>query len=298
VPIPTDNPAGRLHAVFANLVDFKEGQSLNQAWARTLGCADGDIATLSARMTEVSTLLNDCSIAARSLQSITDVDTLLWHYPSWTAALFGFNNQNRSAAVSPRQIVSPEAVAALGTLATVLHLHAPEIDFRADFNRDSLAECRTILDELVSEIAEDSLIPESVKSRILRALNEVRRNFDFLGYRGAQALAQSASSAAQFVTLSPQAREECTSGVLDRLDGWAEKTRGFAEKLWSMLAPPVGTVYILTTGDVMGGSMIMAANPRVANAAGTLATAIRSSIEQRQIGSQSGDQLGDVDKMS
>lgn len=282
MPVPVDNPAGRLHIVLTRLVDHGEGQSLDQAWARTLDCKDGDFRSISERLAEVTSLLNDCRIAAYSLRASTDVDDLLWHFPSWSRAIFGFQ-QNRSVGVQPRKIIGPDALAGLGTFATVLHLNAPEIVFRSDIESNQISDCRRQLDELIMSVEQELLIPEQVRLSILRNLVEVAESFDFLEYRGAEHLARSANSAAQFLTLKEESRGFSTAPVLERLDRLAEKATNIFDKVWSMLAPPAGAIYILATGDVMSGGMIMATNPRVAQSMGTIATAIRAGTAQRHV---------------
>jgi hypothetical protein len=279
----TDNPAGRLHAILTRLVnEHRDDQSLDQAWARTLGCAEGDFRSLGAHLSEAAALLNNCRITAESLKSIADIDNLLYHFPAWSRAIFGFG-MGRSSGINRNVILGPDQLASLGTLSLVLHLHAPELVFRTDAEEQQLDECRSQLLDLVSSVENEPLLPEQVRSNILRALGDVIESFHFLQYRGAEHLARSANSAMQLITPSDESRGLATEPVLERLDRLAEKAKRIFESIWSMLAPPTGAIYILATGDVIGGGAIMAVNPRVAQSVATIASAIRTGVGQRQI---------------
>lgn len=282
MPVPLDNPAGRLHVVLTRLAEHPDGQSLDQAWARALDCKENDFRAIGVHLAEVTSLLNDCRTAANSLSATADVTSLLWHFPSWSKAIFGFQS-SRTTAVKARQIIGDDALASLGALATILHLHAPELSLRSDVDVGQLAECRQYLDRLIELVVDEPLIPGPVRSSILRVLGEVVESFDFLDYRGAERLARSASSAAQFITLEEASREFSTAPVLERMDTFAEKAKNIFEKIWSMLAPPTGAIYILATGDVMGGGLIMAANPQVAKSIQAIGSTIKAATDQRQI---------------
>lgn len=284
MPVTLDNPAGRLHAVFSRFVGIPGPVSIDQAWSRALGCPEGDAALLGEELTEVASLLHECIAAGRSLEASGDAEALLHELPSWSSAIFGFG-RHRSTGIQTDEILPSPAMSSLATLAMALHLHVPEWTLKPGY-ADDLESAREQLSTLKGEIAAEELIPEPIRARLSRTLGEALDSFRFLDYRGLERLARDIEAARRSLDLTPESRDLCTPGVLERIDKFALRVSTIAEKVWSKLAPPIGAIYLLATGDVMGGATIMASNPQVAGAIAQIGNAIRENtknVQERQL---------------
>ncbi|WP_191247079.1 hypothetical protein [Amycolatopsis deserti] len=277
--VAIDNPAGRLHAVFREFSEQQENLSLDQAWANTIGCSEADRRTMSEHLTEIAALLHECRAAAQSIETDVEESDLLYHFPEWGGAIFGFSH-HRAGQIKPKAIMPPAALSSLGTLARLLHLHVPEWSWDpTKYSQEALSEARSTLEGLIEEINGDDSIPEAMRARISRRVGEAVDSIKFVRYRGVERLREDLAIANNALHLQPQSRDMCSPGVLQRIDNFAHRMEVVASRVWAMISPPVGAIYILHSGDVMGGAAIMASNPRVSGMMQQLISSYKSSHE-------------------
>lgn len=278
--VQLDNPAGRLHSVLVKFASQPGPISIDQAWARTLDCGESDRAALGEALAEVSTLLSAVSVASASLDSSSG-SAAIHQFPQWATAIYGFGH-SRTSGVHPSQVISPDALAALASFSTILHFHIPEWSFGSNFDIEILEGARQQLIDLVDELSADEVLPEPVRTRLIAKLVEAINSIRFVELRGAERVRDDLIIAWQSGELSPESRSACSQGVLERLDDYSKKTLSIAERIWGMMAPPAGAIYLMSTGDFMGGSAIMSVNPRAAKALERVVGAIsrgRTAIE-------------------
>ncbi|QRP47405.1 hypothetical protein [Amycolatopsis sp. FDAARGOS 1241] len=272
--IHVDNPAGRLHAVLTRFADRPSGNSLDATWQATFGC-QGTL-DLSEYLSECASLLRDCVAAARSLEPEVDWPATLFHYSAWAKPIFGFDIGNRAAGIEPQNVVQADGLAALASLSTTLHHSIPECVFASGNAYSDLSPIADELEGIVAEVWADEELPEVVRSRICRKVLDAIRSIKYAQYRGIEKVAEDVQAAFYEVKPGAAAAATASPGILDKFDKISAKLEVISNRVWSMVAVPVGVLYLIKSGDFVGGGAILAANPQVASKLAEVAGAFKT----------------------
>lgn len=268
-----DNPAGRLHAVLDRFANIQGGASLDATWEATFGCQG--VLERSEYLSECASLLRDCVAAARSLEPGVDWPDTLHHYTGWARPIFGFDSGNRGAGIDPRNVIRVDELAALASLSTTLHHSVPERVFASGKGNSDLIPVAAELENLVAEVWADEELPEVVRSRICRKVLGAIRSIKYAQYRGIERVAEDIQAAFYEVNPGEGAAAVASPGPLDKVEKVAEKLQAISARVWSMVSVPAGVLYIMSTGDFVGGGAILATNPQVSSRLNEVAGALK-----------------------
>lgn len=255
-----NNPAGRLHRVFAQLASIEENVSMDEAWAKVFGIDDGNSVEMTEHLSEVASLLRDCITAAHSMSHFGNVHDLLVDLHYWGRTTFGIG-ADRQASQAVSNYLPPHAVATLSMLSTTLQAHVPEIGFGPSFTRAAFDQARLDIDTLIGEISEDDELPSELRTRIVRKLWEASTSFRFVEYRGVERLVRDLHEVNETLQPRKQLRSTQSESVMKKLDGFFERSLAIANKVYQMVAPLGAALYLTATKDPIGAALILSASP-------------------------------------
>ena len=260
-----DTPAGRLLAVFDKVRAISGDREFRMLWAAALQCNVGS-SDEAARMAEVVALLRQVHVVSTGVANsgaVYDESALLHEYPSWSAAVFGWNITVASGHVyNGTSLVSATARSALSATHSILRAAVCEGVFLEQSRDDLLNQVYSLVSQVLDEISDESGVPEPLRVRLTAMLVEVRETVLMVQYRGDQAVANAVQYLERaFDDAANRDQHEMADGkswLQERLEGWSESIRRVSMNVRAAVALPTAAIYYVGTRDPIGTGIIVA----------------------------------------